>query len=160
MTGLTQVAAQKFTAVPRAVNNGRNKYAKYVPYIVFWKIQNNFKSQSKTTKYPHRNNDTLNLFFVSLQINVLIYYFSRYRPASEQGSVNANPRIRRAHDKRHEIQPFAVSMPEEEKRQVNLDWHLQEVVDRPVTISVDAQTDEYSISTKCFKKFLKRNLPI
>ena len=65
--------------------------------------------------------------------------------------MNANSRVRRTHDKRNEIQPFAVSMPEEEKRQVNLDWHLQEVVDRPVTISVDAQTDEYSISTFVLK---------
>eukprot|EP00398_MALV-I-01_sp_L67-1_P000578 gene578-948_t len=92
MTGISQVAPQKFTAVPRAVNN-----------------------------------DTRN----------------KYRDDSDMGSVSGDARMRQRKHKKQEIQPFAVAMPEEEKLEVNLDCHLQEVVNQRATMSVDAQTDEF-----------------
>ena len=60
------------------------------------------------------------------------FWFCRYRPSQ----------TRRPGQKRREIQPFAVPLPDPEKQEVDLDWHLQEVVDKTEKVSIDAQTDE------------------
>ena len=77
----------------------------------------------------------------------------KYRPpGSDRGSIRADPRgFRRPSTKQPEIQPFAASLPEVTKGEVDLSFYLTERSEPTQKVAVDAQTDKYAFRTSRLK---------